>query len=247
MTLRLKTPRVPPLPLNEIDAEILERLGVAPSSTSFRTLAQHPKLMKRWLVFGSHILGRSSLPPREREILILRIGWLCRSAYEWGQHVRIGLGSGLSRRRSIAFRWAPTLPAPRGPISSALCCAPPTSCTPMPSSATRPGQRSPSTSTCTSSWTWSSRSVSTTWFRWRSTRSACSPSRTCRRSRLPRRASRANPASSGRAGSARWSSCRARARAPRPRPAPGRSGPRAACRAPRPTGRRRRCPRWRPA
>jgi alkylhydroperoxidase family enzyme len=63
----------------------------------FRTLAQHPKLMKRWLVFGNHVLGRSSLPPRERELVILRIGWLCRSAYEWGQHVRMALGAGLSQ------------------------------------------------------------------------------------------------------------------------------------------------------
>ncbi|HEY8156454.1 MAG TPA: carboxymuconolactone decarboxylase family protein [Myxococcota bacterium] len=97
MTLRLSTPRVPPLPIEELDAEIRERLGDGPVLNIFRTLAQHPKLMKRWLVFGNHVLGRSSLPPRERELVILRIGWLCRSPYEWGQHVRIALASGLSQ------------------------------------------------------------------------------------------------------------------------------------------------------
>jgi alkylhydroperoxidase family enzyme len=97
MTLRLSTPRVPPLPIDELDAEIRERLGDGPVLNIFRTLAQHPKLMKRWLVFGNHVLGRSSLPPRERELVILRIGWLCRSPYEWGQHVRIALASGLSQ------------------------------------------------------------------------------------------------------------------------------------------------------
>jgi 4-carboxymuconolactone decarboxylase len=61
----------------------------------FTTLAHHPQLLKRWLVFATHILQKSSLPPREREMLILRIGWLCRSEYEWGQHVQIGKGSGL--------------------------------------------------------------------------------------------------------------------------------------------------------
>jgi alkylhydroperoxidase family enzyme len=97
MTLRLNTPRISPLPVDEMDAESRVKMGDGPVLNIFRTLAQHPKLMKRWLVFGNHVLGRSSLPPREREILILRIGWLCRSAYEWGQHVKIGLGSGLSQ------------------------------------------------------------------------------------------------------------------------------------------------------
>ena len=97
MTLRLTTPRVPPLPIDEMDDEIRQRIGDGPVLNIFRTLAQHPKLLKRWLVFGSHVLGRSSLGAREREILILRIGFLCRSAYEWGQHVKIALGSGLTQ------------------------------------------------------------------------------------------------------------------------------------------------------
>lgn len=97
MSVRLQKPRVPPLPVEELDTEIRERIGDGPVLNIFRTLAQHPKLMKRWMVFGNHVLGRSSLPPRERELVILRIGWLCRSAYEWGQHVRIALGSGLSQ------------------------------------------------------------------------------------------------------------------------------------------------------
>jgi len=97
MTVRLSTPRIPPLPVEELDPEIRKRLGDGPVLNIFRTLAQHPRLMKRWLVFGNHVLGRSSLPARQRELVILRIGWLCRSPYEWGQHVRIALGSGLSQ------------------------------------------------------------------------------------------------------------------------------------------------------
>jgi 4-carboxymuconolactone decarboxylase len=61
----------------------------------FPTLARHEKLLKRWLVFARHILGKSSLPAKEREILILRIGWLCHAEYEWGQHVKIGKEIGL--------------------------------------------------------------------------------------------------------------------------------------------------------
>ncbi|HZZ87182.1 MAG TPA: carboxymuconolactone decarboxylase family protein, partial [Caulobacteraceae bacterium] len=38
----------------------------------------------------------NSLPPREREIVILRVGFLCKSGYEFTQHTRIGLAEGLS-------------------------------------------------------------------------------------------------------------------------------------------------------
>jgi len=62
----------------------------------FTTMAQHPDLARDWLTFGSHILRRNSLPARDREILILRIGWLCQSEYEWAQHVRIGKTVGLT-------------------------------------------------------------------------------------------------------------------------------------------------------
>ncbi|PPR59918.1 MAG: hypothetical protein CFH10_01728 [Alphaproteobacteria bacterium MarineAlpha4_Bin2] len=62
----------------------------------FATLGRHPKLLKRWMVFANHCLLKSSLPPRERELVILRAGWLCKSDYEWAQHNRIGLEAGLS-------------------------------------------------------------------------------------------------------------------------------------------------------
>ncbi len=94
--MRLEKPRVDPLSDEQLDPEIRERLGDGPALNIFRTLAHHPKLLKRWLVFGSHILGKNSLEPRERELVILRTGWLCRAEYEWAQHVEIARGSGLS-------------------------------------------------------------------------------------------------------------------------------------------------------
>jgi alkylhydroperoxidase family enzyme len=62
----------------------------------FLTLVRHPKLFKRWQVFGSHVLAKSSLPARERELVILRTGHLCKSGYEFHQHTRIGLQAGLT-------------------------------------------------------------------------------------------------------------------------------------------------------
>jgi len=94
--MKLDTPRLDPLPVEEMSEEVRAPFGDGPILNIFRTLAHHPKLMKRWLVFGNHVLAKSSLSPRDREIAILRIGWLCGSEYEWGQHVLIGRRSGLS-------------------------------------------------------------------------------------------------------------------------------------------------------
>lgn len=94
--MRLATPRLAPLADEQIDPEIRARFGAGPLLNIFRTLAHHPKLLKRWLVFGNHVLARSTLAPRERELAILRVGWLCRSGYEWGQHVVIARRSGVT-------------------------------------------------------------------------------------------------------------------------------------------------------
>ncbi|MBW2291425.1 MAG: carboxymuconolactone decarboxylase family protein [Deltaproteobacteria bacterium] len=93
--MRLEKPRLQPLTDDQLDPETKERMG-GHILNIFRTLAHHPKLLKRWLVFGNHILSKSSLTPRDREIAILRVGWLCQAGYEWGQHVPIGKDAGLS-------------------------------------------------------------------------------------------------------------------------------------------------------
>jgi len=62
----------------------------------FRVLMNHPNLARRWMVFAAHVLGKSTLEPRDRELAILRIGWLNQAPYEWEQHVIIGKRSGIS-------------------------------------------------------------------------------------------------------------------------------------------------------
>ena len=62
----------------------------------FRTLANHSALARRWMVFANHILGKSTLSKQARELVILRIGYLCQSGYEWGQHVVIARQVGMT-------------------------------------------------------------------------------------------------------------------------------------------------------
>ena len=93
--MRLEKARVELLSDDQIPPELNEQLQ-GRALNIFRTLAHHPKLITAWLPFGTYLLSDSTLPARDREIAILRVGWLCQSGYEWGQHVVIGKKAGLS-------------------------------------------------------------------------------------------------------------------------------------------------------
>jgi 4-carboxymuconolactone decarboxylase len=97
---RPQSPRIPPLPASERDEQAQELLGgvggiTVPASNIFDTLVRHPGLFRKWLPFGGKLLT-GKLPARDRELLILRTGWHCRSDYEWGQHVLIARSVGIS-------------------------------------------------------------------------------------------------------------------------------------------------------
>lgn len=95
--MRTSQPRIQPLEPDQWDPETAQYMERFDNVLNiFKTLSNHPELLRRWLVFGNHILGKSSLPFRERELLILRIGYLCQAGYEWGQHVLISQAGGMS-------------------------------------------------------------------------------------------------------------------------------------------------------
>ena len=106
--MRLTTPRIPPVEPAEWTEEQSQALGmdikelqasIGSPDTVFnivKTLIRYPDLFKAWLGFANHVMFNSSLAPRDREIVILRIGWLCQSGYEFGQHIVIGRDAGLN-------------------------------------------------------------------------------------------------------------------------------------------------------
>jgi alkylhydroperoxidase family enzyme len=105
----LSHPRIPPLTDAELSPEQHEALRPAsypgtPPLNIFRTLAHAPEALTAFLAWGAYILRNNSLPPRQREIVILRTGYLCRSGYEWTQHVRISLRGGMSEDEIAAIK-----------------------------------------------------------------------------------------------------------------------------------------------
>ncbi len=81
--MRTSGPRIPP-------AEGVQSINL------IRTLSHHPPLMEAWGPFGGYILRGSTLPDRDREMVILRTAWLNEAAYEWGHHTRAARALGMT-------------------------------------------------------------------------------------------------------------------------------------------------------
>ena len=97
--------RIGELQEDEIDGESREIIRTIRSSTGkqadsvipgyMRTMLKHPALFRAQMQMGTTIF-KGVLPPRERELAVLRIGWLLRAPYEWGEHVDIGKRYGIT-------------------------------------------------------------------------------------------------------------------------------------------------------
>ena len=116
--MKTTTPRIEPLDESawtEDQAVVLGPIkngehgfGSASVYNIIGTLANHWDAYLKFGVWGNHVLGdTSTLPPREREIVILRIGWLCQAEYEWGQHVMIGKAAGLTDEEIARIKQGP--------------------------------------------------------------------------------------------------------------------------------------------
>lgn len=98
--MRLTQPRIPPLAEAEWTDE--QRAALEPFAKQGRlyniysTLGHNPTALQAFLAWGGYVLRRSQLDARARELVILRIGFLCRAGYEWAQHSRLGKQSGLT-------------------------------------------------------------------------------------------------------------------------------------------------------
>lgn len=102
MTERLigKAARITPLEPAEWTPEVrawVDRANTGrPVAAIYRTYARHLAMDKPRTLVSEHIRQTSTLSGRIRELLILRIGWLCRSEYEWAAHAPAGRRAGLT-------------------------------------------------------------------------------------------------------------------------------------------------------
>lgn len=99
--MRLGAPRIEPVSETALAPAAAEALAALPAPMRgfniFRTLARNPDALTAFLAWGNYVLSRrNSLSDRQRELAILRTGYLCRSGYEWAQHCALGRRAGIS-------------------------------------------------------------------------------------------------------------------------------------------------------
>ncbi|MGB8364446.1 MAG: carboxymuconolactone decarboxylase family protein [Rhizomicrobium sp.] len=96
-------PRIPPLKRSEWTDEARDVFAVMGGAEAWEQgppygiisiFAQHPSLTRPFLTYARHLLTKSILPDRVRELIVLYVGWTCKSEYEWASHLREGLRSG---------------------------------------------------------------------------------------------------------------------------------------------------------
>ncbi|OBJ29459.1 carboxymuconolactone decarboxylase family protein [Mycobacterium colombiense] len=91
--------RLQPLPADQWDEATQQALSAmrdAANNNALSTLAHHPALAKSFLRFNVHLLMTSTLPPRIRELAILRVAHRRQCAYEWSHHVRMAKDEGIT-------------------------------------------------------------------------------------------------------------------------------------------------------
>ena len=101
---RLDEPRIALVAPEDMNAEQRELLGVdleagEPGQAGlslFQLVVQHPEVLRRLKATGSFANRMTQISDRDRELMILRISWLYRSEFEWGQHYAQALDAGVT-------------------------------------------------------------------------------------------------------------------------------------------------------
>jgi alkylhydroperoxidase family enzyme len=104
-----RMPRIQPLEYDEVDEQLRkdwDELRPAPhrprqnaekDPDSFRIWMRHPALFRVRTQLVTYLMDTTVLPPRERELAIVRSGWLCGSDEQWVNHSKIGMACGLTQ------------------------------------------------------------------------------------------------------------------------------------------------------
>lgn len=73
----------------------------------FKTCLRNPELCRNWMPLTRYLLSASTVPARDKELLILRTAWLCRADYPWAGHVSGGKRAGFTDEEILRITKGP--------------------------------------------------------------------------------------------------------------------------------------------
>ena len=130
--------RIPPLPPEQWPPEMRDALaalrppeprhpfprteGRPKALNALGMLAHHPALARAYNTFNGHVLFASTLSPRDRELLVLRVAAVRRSEYEWAQHAVLAEDAGLTAEEVERIAAGPDAPG-WSPLDRAMLAA----------------------------------------------------------------------------------------------------------------------------
>lgn len=91
--------RIDPVASEAMSPELRELLDTRPPYNIYRILANAPTALPGFVQLAGALLTQSELDAQLREMVILRVGAHCRSAYEMHQHLRLARHLGVSEER----------------------------------------------------------------------------------------------------------------------------------------------------
>jgi alkylhydroperoxidase family enzyme len=111
-TPRLTQPRLPPLTPEQWSPQQKALLGARAAEGNvlnlFATTVRQPQIHEPFAAFMRHLFGATGLPPRVREMLILRTGWLWNAEYEYAHHRPLAVRAGLTEAEVDRIAQGPT-------------------------------------------------------------------------------------------------------------------------------------------
>jgi AhpD family alkylhydroperoxidase len=127
--------RIEPLPPEEWGPEVQEavaalrppaprhpfppRDGRPKGLNALGTFAHHPALAQAFHTFNGHILFATTLTPRWRELLVLRVAHRRQCGYEWSQHLLLAADAGVTGEELERVTAGPDAPG-WAPVEAAL-------------------------------------------------------------------------------------------------------------------------------
>ena len=104
-----RTPSVTRMPMLSQEAARQAAIAVGvpevfASLNVFRVLLHQPGVAKQIAELLSELLAGKALDPRQRELIIMRLGWSTHSVYEWTQHWRVARSMGMTEVDILGVR-----------------------------------------------------------------------------------------------------------------------------------------------